>query len=353
MSTTPEAPIVIATRGSALALAQANQVLAQCQRCFPRRKFEIRIYKTTGDKLQTASLAAPDSLPKGLFTKELETALQAKEADLAVHSLKDLPTDLPDGLVLGAVCQRADPRDVLIYRDARWVASRPPTGADLDWSPGDRRLRGFRPGLKIAALPPKARIATSSTRRQAQLQALRPDLDIIPMRGNVGTRLEKLARQPDVDATLLAAAGLARLRYRIFPGDHLLAPSPADPATTKEHPPGLLAVRLEPEEMLPCVGQAAVGIEIREDDERLKELCARLNHSNTQHCVTAERAFLRAMGGGCQSPVAAYARLLGHQIHLRAVSFRDGPARRTELYGLPAAAAALGEKAARELGGQG
>ncbi len=345
----PEAPILIATRGSALALAQANQVMAQCQQLFPRWKFEIRIIKTTGDKLQTASLATPETLPKGLFTKELETALSAKEADLAVHSLKDLPTDLPEGLVLGAVCQRADARDVLIYRDAKWVAERPPAPEDLDWSPGQRLMRGFRPGLKIAQLPPKARIATSSTRRQAQMQALRPDLEFVPMRGNVGTRLSKLATQADVDATLLAMAGLKRLRYRLFPESRLLAPSPADPAATKEHPPGILASPLEPEEMIPCVGQAAVGIEIRAGDTRMEELCAKLNHPNTLHCVTAERAFLRAMGGGCQSPVAAYAQLLGHQIRLRAVSFRDGPSRRTELFGLPVAAEALGEQAARAL----
>src|SRR5678815_2933675 len=151
-------PIRIATRGSALALAQANMVLAQCRAAFPGESFEISIIKTTGDKLQTASLASAN-LPKGLFTKELETSLLNGEGDLAVHSLKDLPTDLPAGLKLGAAGKRADVRDVLIYRDA----------SDKNKAAEAKvQLRGFKPNLRIHELPASAVVATSSTRRRAQ-----------------------------------------------------------------------------------------------------------------------------------------------------------------------------------------
>ena len=162
-------PLIIATRGSALALVQSNAILVQCRDAFPERAFEVRIFKTTGDKLQTASLANTE-LPKGLFTKELEVALLNGEADLAVHSLKDLPTALPAGLILGAAGRREDVRDVLLYRSGEGGS-----------------LRGFPPGLTIHGLPKGATVATSSTRRGAQLQELRPDLKIVPIRGNVGS----------------------------------------------------------------------------------------------------------------------------------------------------------------------
>jgi hydroxymethylbilane synthase len=350
-----ERPLIVATRGSALALAQTHYVIGLCQQSMPDRRFEIKIIKTTGDKMQTASLAQPEpDLPKGLFTKELEQALLQQEADLAVHSLKDLPTDLPDGLKLGAVCRRADPRDVLVYRDHRAVAASEGenTKSGYEWVPGEARLRGFKPRLRLSDLPHGATIATSSTRRQAQALCLRPDLKIVPIRGNVGTRLRKLAQQPELDATILAAAGLARLNVKIrADGRFLSAPHPFPDVRgpSLEDLAGLLGSLLEPEEMVPCVGQAAIGIEIREADEPLTDLCSRINHAATWHCIEAERAFLQGMGGGCQSPVAAYARILGHQIHLRAVSFRDGPARRTELKASIPEAKALGQKAAREL----
>src|SRR5258706_4858130 len=160
-------PIVIATRGSALALAQANLVIAQCRTAFPRLSFELKIIKTTGDKLQTASLAQEGiTLPKGLFTKELEVALLKHKADLAVHSLKDLPTELPAGLRLGAVGKRADVRDVLIYRDEASLRAEPVEAAE--WSPGQSARRGFKPKLAVAELPHGALVATSSTRRKAQ-----------------------------------------------------------------------------------------------------------------------------------------------------------------------------------------
>src|SRR5437870_2520116 len=162
--------IFIATRGSPLALAQANMVLAQCREAFPQVRFELKIIKTTGDKLQTASLAQEaKELPKGLFTKELEIALLERKADIAVHSLKDLPTELPAGLKLGAVGKRADVRDLLIYRDANHLRAEHAKETVAEWTPGQSERRGFKPGLKIQELPIGATVATSSTRRKAQL----------------------------------------------------------------------------------------------------------------------------------------------------------------------------------------
>ncbi len=323
----PHRPVILVTRGSPLALAQANQVLAACRSAQPDTAFELRIVKTTGDKLQRASMANPAaSLPKGLFTKELEVALLNGEADLAVHSLKDLPTELPDGLELRAACERADARDALVYR-----------------GPTTTSLRGFPPHLALRDLPAGATIATSSTRRREQLLAARPDLRTVEIRGNVGTRLQKIAGQPPLDATVLAAAGLARLGFRVAPDGPLSGPEP------DSVPPGLLAVFLDVETMIPCVGQAAIGIETRAGDPRIAALCGRLNHATTMSCVTAERAFLNGMGGGCQSPVAAYATIEADQLRLRGVSFRDGPARRGELTGSPAEARSLGAELARRL----
>jgi hydroxymethylbilane synthase len=336
-----ERPIIIATRGSALALAQANLIAAQCREAFPRLRFELKIIKTTGDKMQTASMAKKgETLPKGLFTKELEVALVKGHADLAVHSLKDLPTDLPAGLVLAATPKRADVRDVLIYRDAEFIKTRAAATASDDWSPGQDALRGFRPHLKLKDLPTKATIATSSTRRKEQLLAARPDLNVVEIRGNVSTRMQKVAERGELDATVLALAGITRLNFEIKPDGRLIGDAVPD---------GLLATILDVDVMLPCVGQGAIGIEIRADDERIAKICERLNHFNTFHCVTAERAFLRAMGGGCQSPVAAYAEINGSRVEMRAVSFHDGPAKRSDGKRQIAEAAALGEELAAKL----
>ncbi|MGD0253096.1 MAG: hydroxymethylbilane synthase [Verrucomicrobiota bacterium] len=336
-----ERPIIIATRGSALALAQANLIAAQCRETFPRLRFELKIIKTTGDKLQTASMAKKDgSLPKGLFTKELEIALVKGRADLAVHSLKDLPTDLPAGLTLAATPKRADVRDVLIYRDAEFIKTRAAATVSADWVPGQDALRGFQPHLKLKDLPAKATIATSSTRRKEQLLAARPDLNVVEIRGNVTTRMQKVAERGELDATVLALAGLTRLNFRVTPEGKLEGDAVPD---------GLLATVLDVDVMLPCVGQGAIGIEIRADDERIAKICERLNHFNTFQCVTAERAFLRAMGGGCQSPVAAYAEIDGSRMQMRAVSFRNGPAKRGEGKRPIAEATALGEELAAQL----
>jgi hydroxymethylbilane synthase len=298
--------IVIATRGSTLALAQSEMIRAALQSAFHQISFELRIIKTTGDKMQTASLENPGSeLGKGLFTKELEHALLEGTADLAVHSLKDLPTELPEGLVLGAITRRADARDVLIYRGATST------------------LRGFGAGATLEQLPAGAVLGTSSTRRQAQILARRPDLKVAPVRGNVGTRLRKLSDNPELDGLILAAAGLERIGIQFDSDTELHAPQPS----RTDVPRGLRGALLELEIMLPCVGQGALGIECRANDSAILEICEKVNHPETWQCATAERAFLEAMGGGCQSPVAAYAELQGGEIRMRAVSFREGAKR--------------------------
>jgi hydroxymethylbilane synthase len=335
-----ERPIIIATRGSALALAQANLIAEQCRTIFPRLRFELKIIKTTGDKLQTASLSkVGESLPKGLFTKELEVALVKGRADLAVHSLKDLPTDLPAGLILAATPKRADVRDVLVYRDAEFFANLATQKSD-DWIPGQSSLKGFKPHVKLRDFPAGTIIATSSTRRKMALLVARPDLKTVEIRGNVPTRLQKVAERDELDGTILALAGLTRLNFEIKPDGKLVGDAVPD---------GLLATVLDLDVMLPCVGQGAIGVEIRANDERIAKICERLTHFNTFHCVTAERAFLRAMGGGCQSPVAAYAEVVGDKISMRAVSFCDENVKRSEMKRPIAEAILLGEELAAQL----
>ena len=333
--------IQLATRGSALALAQANLVLNQCRTVFPKLQFELKIIKTTGDKLQTASLAQEgQSLPKGLFTKELEVALLKHQADLAVHSLKDLPTELPSGLKLGAVGKRADVRDVLIYRDAAFLRAAEADTHSLEWTPGQSARRGFAPRVTVKELPAKTVVATSSTRRKAQLLAHNPGLQVPDIRGNVVTRMQKLAEKPELDATVLALAGIARLNFQVTPESKLIGDAVPD---------GLLATVLETDVMLPCVGQGAIGVEVRSEDERMHTLCERLNHYNTHQCVLAERAFLAAMGGGCQSPVAAYAEMIGDQVRMRVLSFANGPVRSAEGRRPAREAIELGQQLAAEL----
>jgi hydroxymethylbilane synthase len=327
----PEQPIIIATRGSALALAQANLIAAQCREYFPHLRFELKIIKTTGDKMQTSSLVE-GGLPKGLFTKELEVALEKGNADMAVHSLKDLPTELPAGLLLAATSIRADVRDVLVYRSEEYLTSRS--------SGTTSQLQGFKPNLNLKDFPKAATIATSSTRRKAQLLAARSDFKVVEIRGNIPTRLQKIAERPELDATVLALAGLVRLNFQIKPDGKLVGDTVPD---------GLLATVLDLDVMLPCVGQGAIGIEIRANDERIIKICDRLNHFNTFQCTTAERAFLRAMGGGCQSPVAAYAEVIGDKISMRAASFTNETARRFEAKRPVMEATLLGEQVAAEL----
>ena len=209
-----------------------------------------------------------------------------------------------------------------------------------DWSPGQSDLRGFKPHLQLKDFPKGATIATSSTRRKMSLLAARPDLNIVEIRGNVTTRMQKVAERGELDATVLALAGMTRLNFQINAGGTLAGDAV---------PAGLLATVLDLDVMLPCVGQGAIGIEVRAEDERIGKIVERLNHFNTFHAVTAERAFLRGMGGGCQSPVGAYAEIIGDKILLKAVSFRDEMVKRGEAKRPIAEASVLGEQIAAEL----
>jgi hydroxymethylbilane synthase len=252
--------MIIGSRGSKLALWQANWVKKRLEKAHPGLIVEIEIIKTTGDKLAEASLVQIGG--KGVFTKEIEDALLERRVDLAVHSLKDLPTILPDGLHIAAVTEREDVRDALLVSEP---------------------LRGEV--KTIRDLPQGARVGTSSLRRRAQLLHQRPDLQISELRGNVDTRLRKL-NEGKYDAIILASAGLNRLGF----GDRITA-------------------RLDVNEMLTAVGQAALGIETRVDDQRTNLLLESLNHWPTRHATEAERALLRELGGGCAVPIAAFARI--------------------------------------------
>jgi hydroxymethylbilane synthase len=256
--------IRIGTRGSPLALAQAREVQARLEAAHgapqrtspgPSLALETCAIRTTGDRIQDRPLAEAGG--KGLFTKEIEEALLAGAVDLAVHSMKDMPTELPPGLTLAAFLPREDVRDALISDKA----------------------------ASLADLPAGAVVATSSLRRQAQVRHLRPDLKVVPMRGNVETRLRKLA-EGAADATLLALAGLNRLGL----ADRAAGPVPV-------------------EAMLPAVAQGAIGVEIRADDIQMAQLLAPLNHEPTALAVTAERAFLARLEGSCRMPIAALGEL--------------------------------------------
>lgn len=248
--------IVIGTRGSQLALWQTNWVKGQIEKFHPGIEVGIQIISTKGDRVLDVSLPKLGEQGKGLFTKELEDAIFERRIHLAVHSLKDLPTDLPEGLHIGAICEREDVRDALVARDS---------------------IKSF------SELPRQAKVGTSSLRRQAQLLRARPDLLLEPIRGNVDTRLRKLD-EGQYDAIVLAAAGLHRLGY-------------ADRIT--EH--------LSEDLVLPAVGQGALAIETRADDEHVNEIVGALNHRATRLACAAERAFLKGLGGGCLVPIAAHA----------------------------------------------
>ena len=258
--------IVIGTRGSKLALWQAAHIQSELQRRHPGMIIEINKIKTTGDKILDVPLAQVGG--KGLFVKEIEEALLQREADIAVHSMKDVPTEFPDGLHLAVICVREDPRDALIsgMRNAQFL------------------IRTFH------ELPRGAKIGTSSLRRSCQLLSVRPDLNIEQLRGNLDTRLRKLD-EGLYDAIILAAAGVKRLglHHRITE---------------------ILPFELS----LPAIGQGAIGIECRRDDASINALISPLNHVETSVCVKAERAFLKKLEGGCQVPIGAHARLVSGKI---------------------------------------
>jgi hydroxymethylbilane synthase len=254
--------LVIGTRGSALALWQAEWVQARLHALAPTVRITLKTIKTSGDKITDVPLAAIGG--KGLFVKEIEEALLREEIDLAVHSMKDVPTVLPDRLTLVAVPAREDSRDVLISRS----------------------------GLTLATLPSGARIGTSSLRRQAQLLHRRADLVVEMLRGNLDTRLRK-AREGTYDAVVVAAAGLNRLGWAEHVTEYLSA-----------------------EVSLPAVGQGALGIEGRRDDLFVSRLAQGLDDAPTRIAVTAERAFLERLEGGCQVPIAAHASVSGATLTL-------------------------------------
>jgi len=289
--------LTIATRGSKLALAQAEWIAARLGRLHPGLAVEMKVIKTTGDKILDVPLAQVGG--KGLFVKEIEEALLEGRADLAVHSMKDVPSELPPGLALAAVTGREDPRDVLVSSLA----------------------------VEVKGLPSGARVGTSSLRRQAQLLALRPNLEVVPLRGNVDTRLRKL-KEDGLDAIILAEAGLARL--------------------------GLDQVKRAPipvEVMLPAVGQGALGLETRAGDTATRELTAPLNHPDTAAAVAAERAFLARLEGGCQVPIAGHAVVEKGIVKFTGLVADLQGKRLVSGGGLapPGEAAAMGERVAREV----
>jgi len=256
--------IVIATRQSQLALWQAEHVKARLTALHPGLEVELLGMTTQGDQILDSPLSRIGG--KGLFVKELEVAMAEGRADLAVHSIKDVPMDLPDGFELAAISQREDPRDAFVSRHF----------------------------VSLEALPPGARVGTSSLRRQAQLRARLPHLNVDMLRGNVNTRLRKLD-EGHYDAILLAAAGLKRLGFE-----------------------ARITAILAPEESLPAVGQGALGIEIRSGRPELAALLAPLNDPITAACVRAERAMSRRLQGGCQAPIGGYAVARDGRLHLRA-----------------------------------
>ncbi|MGK2741707.1 hydroxymethylbilane synthase [Tepidicaulis sp. LMO-SS28] len=290
-------PIRIGTRGSKLAVIQAEMVAARLRQAHGLDEDDVvfEIIQTTADKFQDRQLMEIGG--KGLFTKEIEEALTDGRIDLAVHSMKDMPTVLPEGLIIDCVLEREDPRDAFI---------------SLKYG-------------SLDALPQGVKFGTSSLRRAAQIRAKRPDLEIVPFRGNVQTRMRKLG-DGVAEATLLAMAGLTRL----------------DMLETATQP-------MEPEEMLPAIAQGIIGIERRVDDEALADLLQPLNHQETAIRMAAERAFLAELDGSCHTPIAGYATLAGGRIQFKGEIVKpDGSLSLThDVEGPAVEAASLGRAAAR------
>lgn len=297
----PESVLRIATRKSALALWQAEHVRQGLQLHHPGLQVELVTMTTRGDQILDAPLAKVGG--KGLFVKELEQAMLEGRADIAVHSMKDVPVELPAGLELAVVLEREDPRDAFVSNSY----------------------------ASLEELPPGARVGTSSLRRQCQLRAVRPDLALHDLRGNVNTRLDKLDRG-DYDAIVLACAGLKRLGFS-----------------------ARIRQELGPEIILPAIGQGAIGIECRGDDAAVKALIAPLAHARTSDRLRAERAFNRRLNGGCQVPIAGYAELDHGVIVLRGlVGSPDGSQLiQGVISGRPEDAEELGQVLAEDLLGRG
>ncbi|MFZ0981320.1 MAG: hydroxymethylbilane synthase [Candidatus Acidiferrales bacterium] len=293
----------IGTRGSSLALWQANHIANSLAKLHGVETELVRI-RTSGDRLQSASVAQVNEAigaegGKGIFIKEIEDALLSGAIDLAVHSMKDVPTEIPVGLGFAAVTRREDPRDCLISRE----------------------------GLALEKLPQGARVGTSSLRRQAQLRHHRPDLDVVDLRGNVDTRIRKL-ESGEFDAIVLAMAGVTRLG-----------------ASAK------VTQIFDEDLMLPAVGQGALGIETRADDAQTSRFVAALDDEESRACVTAERALLRELQGGCQVPLGAWGRMRKGELHLEAAVFSatGSESVRFDEAGSPAEAEAIGIRLAQIL----
>jgi len=293
--------ITIATRKSPLAFRQSELVKEQLEQCHPDLHIDLAGMLTTGDKFLATPLAKIGG--KALFVKELEKAMLERQADIAVHSIKDMPADLPDNFVLATICQREDPRDAFVSNH-------------FD---------------SIMTLPPGAIVGTSSLRRQAQLLTIRPDIKVQTLRGNVNTRLRKLD-EGLYDAIIVASVGLDRLNMS-----------------------DRIRQRFSPDVMLPGAGQGAIGIECRGDDEKLLHLLQPLDHRETRICITAERALTAKLNGSCQVPIAAYAIIQDKQLVLRGLVARTDGSEilQTKMQGDLSEPATLGERAADDLIQQG
>ncbi len=293
--------IRIGTRGSALALWQAEWVKSEIEKKYRNMTVTLTKIKTTGDKILDVPLAKVGG--KGLFVKEIEEAMLGNEIDIAVHSMKDVPTFFPDGLHLSCITKREDPRDALLSRN----------------------------NVPFNKLPQGSNVGTSSLRRQAQLMNIRPDFVIHQLRGNVDTRLRKL-KEGQFDAIILAAAGVKRLGLA---------------ANVTEY--------IDPTISLPAIGQGALGIECRVDDRELNDLIAFFNHADSRTCVTGERALLRRLEGGCQVPIACYGQMKDENLHLTGlVGSVDGKRIiRDTIEGAPEEAEKLGVALAEKLLSQG
>ncbi|MDK2879622.1 MAG: hydroxymethylbilane synthase [Thermoanaerobacteraceae bacterium] len=283
------------SRESKLALIQTNIVIEQLKRHYPDWEFEIVRIKTQGDKFLNAALGEVGG--KGLFVKEIEEALFSGAIDMAVHSMKDVPSELPEGLHISAVTKREDPRDVFISMN----------------------------GMRFSELATGARIGTSSLRRAVQLKAIRPDVEILPIRGNVSTRIKKM-RELDLAGIVLAAAGIKRLGME-----------------------EVITEYFTPEMMVPAVGQGSLAVETRIDDE-LSELIRCINDTNTESAVKAERAFMQALGGSCKIPIGAYAEVEGNTLTLIGMVEKDGIINKGSISQKVSLAEEAGIKLARELG---
>jgi hydroxymethylbilane synthase len=284
----------IGTRGSKLALTQTNFVAEKIRKIIPETDIEICVIKTSGDIMQDVSLLTIGG--QGVFVKELEDALLSKKIDLAVHSMKDIPGETPDDLMFAAILPREDMRDVLVSRD----------------------------NIKMESMPKGAKIGTGSQRRGAQIKAILPDVNIVPLRGNIETRLKKIETE-NLTGVILAAAGMKRMGL-------------AEKITQ------FLPVEM----MLPAVGQGALGLQIRKTDVELAKACAALNDVTTAAEVTVERSFLRALGGGCRLPIAALGKLEGQRLSLEGmIAAPDGSTMiREKISGSREDAEELGEKLA-------